>query len=228
MRFLDFAMSHSLAKKEIINDALPSNSFVSNSYKNVVSLDSQYIKDQNAQFMVKTLFEDFKNTYPTLSNAYEFALKEAFANASNKERSDIWLNDILYTFDHINIGEYSNKMKMQSGFITEKADRYKQELNTQEITEFYDKYVYDMFTKMVNASSNTNVAERTKYDSTILEINRRLVQSSDAEYLALLKHLKVNRGVYEYVKNETNPVKVRVVVLQRLITDYVNSRINTF
>ena len=227
MKFLDFVISHPILTDEKIMEC-----FYSQTEDDTFSLGRKtspyhlYTLKQSTNIMLKTLFDDFKKENPTEAIANEFALKEAFSNISNKERSDIWLNDILYTFEHIKAGDYQNKMLKQKALIVKAADKFQEELTGDEIAAFYKDYIAVMFTKMVKASHVVEAQSLTEFDKAILDINKKLSASSNSEFLALIKHIKQNRGVYEYVRNEDNPTKIRTLVLREMLADYVKKRAN--
>lgn len=227
MKFLDFTISHPIVTDEKIMEC-----FYAKSGNDAFSLNRQlspshmHALKQSTNIMLKTLFEDFKKEYPILANANEFALKEAFSKVSNSERSDIWLNDILYTFEHIKAEDYQDKMQQQKDFIVTSSDKFQEEISGEEISAFYEDYVYEMFTKMVKASFVVDAKNVTKFDKAILEVNQKLSESSNSELLAFIRHIKQNRGVYEYVRNEANPIKIRDLVLREMLADYVKKRAN--
>lgn len=224
MKFIDYAISHPAITKDKMVACMFVDTGAIDNYDDKIPDDKREKFTQVASRTIISLIEDFRKEYPLLMNANEFALKEAFANVTNKNRVDIWVDDLFLINKKINDENRVNEIEQQRHFIRNSADKYQEILPVAKLSMFYKNYFAKGLETVKEQSGCKDISWNPKFNKTVLEVDKRLSRDGGQELELLYKYIQQNRGRYEYVKNSKNPVDARRTVMMTLIMDYIDMR----
>jgi len=224
MKFIDYAISHPILDKDRMISCMFVNTGAIENYNRRLTPGGKDSLRLMSKETIKVLVDDYRKLHPKEVNSREFALRETFANLTDKNRVDIWVDDLYTLSQKIKAENCSKELEKHKYSIQNLVEKCEERIPKKELLSFYENY----FKKTLDVLKEQNAGKPTNwnvnFNKTVLEIDKRLSRTPDTELGFIFEHLQRNRAAYEYVNNRNNPVNSRRTVMMALTMDYVDKR----
>ena len=224
MKFIDYAISHPILDKDRMISCMFVNTGAIENYNRRLTPGGKDSLRLMSKETIKVLVDDYRKLHPKEVNSREFALRETFANLTDKNRVDIWVDDLYTLSQKIKAENCSKELEKHKYSIQNLVEKCEERIPKKELSSFYENY----FKKTLDVLKEQNAGKPTtwnvNFNKTVLEIDKRLSRTPDTELGFIFEYLQRNRAAYEYVNNRNNPVNSRRTVMMALTMDYVDKR----